>query len=132
MWVYVEKYPIAWKDCCVHCDMTLRPCFSTNQHFLKESNKGSTKEHFYKLFENRPDTFGEEDFLSFNNFFLLVAMETRILDGSKKFKRGHWEAASYEISTKLAKWLGRRSHLKEKVNAGTQDGQFAMTYVWWS
>ena len=34
-----------------------------------------------KLFENRPDTFGEEDFLSFQYFFLLVAMETRLMDG---------------------------------------------------
>ena len=56
-------------------------------------------------------------------------METRIMDGLKKmkeFKRGHWEDASYEVSTKLAKWLGRRSRLKEKVNARTHDGQFAL------
>ena len=26
-----------------------QPCFSTNQHFLKESNKGAPKEHFYKI-----------------------------------------------------------------------------------
>ena len=26
-----------------------RPCFLPNQHFLKESNKGSPKEHFYKI-----------------------------------------------------------------------------------
>ena len=61
-----------------------RPCFSTNQHVLKGSNKGSPKEHFYtKLFENRPDTFGEEDFLSFHYFFLL---DQKYL---KEFKRGH-------------------------------------------
>ena len=33
---------------------------------LKESNRGSPKEHFYKLFENRLDSFGGEDFLSFH------------------------------------------------------------------
>ena len=54
-----------------------RRCFSTNQHFLKESNK---------LFENWPDTFGEKDFLRFHYFFLLVPMETTIMDGSKKFE----------------------------------------------
>ena len=26
-----------------------RPCFSTNQHGLKESDRGSLKEHFYKI-----------------------------------------------------------------------------------
>ena len=39
----------------------------------------------------------------------------------KEFKRGHWEDASHGVSTKLAKWLGRRSRLKEKVNARTTD-----------
>ena len=47
--------------------------------------------------------------------------------GLKEFKRGHWEDASYEVSTKLAKWLGRRSCLKEKVNAHMHDGQFAIS-----
>ena len=37
----------------------------------------------------------------------------------KEFSRRHWEDASHEVSTKLAKWLGRRSRLKEKVNAHT-------------
>ena len=37
----------------------------------------------------------------------------------KEFKRGHWEDAAYEVLTKLAKWLGRISCLKEKINART-------------
>ena len=63
-----------------------RPCFSPNQHFLKELINGHPRNISTKLFENRPDTFGEEDFLSFHYFFLLVGMETRIMDGSKKFE----------------------------------------------
>ena len=42
---------------------------------------------------------------------------TRILHGLKKlkeFRRGHWEDASFEVSFKLAKWLGRRNRLKQK------------------
>ena len=69
-----------------------------------------------------PDTFGGEDFLSLYYFFL--RLPTRILHGSKKlkeFRRGHWEDASYEISSELAKWLGRRSRLKQNVNGRTTD-----------
>ena len=64
-----QKSPAPW-----------RPCFSTNQHFLKESNKGSPKEHFSKLFENRPDTFGFLSFLKFLLLFLLVAKIEGILE----------------------------------------------------
>ena len=63
-----------------------RPCFWTNQLGLKESDRGSLKEHFYKIIWNRPDTFGGEDFLSLHYFFLSVTMETRILHGSKTFE----------------------------------------------
>ena len=37
-----------------------------NQHGLKESDRGSPKEHFYKKIENWPNTFGVEDLSSFH------------------------------------------------------------------
>ena len=68
--------------------------------------KGHPRNISTKLFENRPDTFGEEDFLSFHYFFLLVAMETRIMDGSCFWPinmawRNLIEGQSRNISTKL-------------------------------
>jgi len=41
----------------------------------------------------------------------------------KEFTRGHWEDASYKVSTKLAKWLGRRSRLKKKLTHGRTDAR---------
>ena len=37
----------------------------------------------------------------------------------KEFMRGHSEDASYDVSIKLTKWLGRISCLKENVNTRT-------------
>ena len=51
----MQKSPAPW-----------RPCFSTNQLGLKESDRRSPKVHFYKLFENRPYTFRGRDFISFH------------------------------------------------------------------
>ena len=39
----------------------------------------------------------------------------------KEFSRGHGEDAAFEVSSELAKWLGRRSRLKQKVDAHTMD-----------
>ena len=46
-----------------------RPCFSTNQHFLKESNKGSPKEHFYKIIWKSAWHFQRRRFFKFSLFF---------------------------------------------------------------
>ena len=44
----------------------------------KESDRGHPRNISTKKIENRPDTFGGEDFLSFHYFLLSVAVETRI------------------------------------------------------
>ena len=55
--------------------------------------------------ENWPTSLGDED------FFRFVAMETRILHGSKYLKEfcwGHWEDAFCEVSSQLTHWLLKR------------------------
>ena len=54
------------------------PCFYTYQHGLKESDRGSLKEHYTKLFEYRPTSFGGQ-----LRLFLSLTMETRPLHASK-------------------------------------------------
>ena len=45
-----------------------RPCFSTNQHGLKESGRGSSKEHFYKIIWKSAKQFGRWRILKFFSF----------------------------------------------------------------
>ena len=98
-----------------------RPCFSTNQHLLKESNKGSPKEHFYKIIWKSAWHFWRRRFFKFSLFFSFGCHGIQNYGWIKKKLRNFREDmdASCEVSTKLAKWLGRWSCLKEKVNART-------------
>ena len=50
----------------------------------------------------------------------------------KEFRRAHWEDASYEVSSQLAKWLGKRSHFKQKVDACTTDNSpwYKLDWFW--
>ena len=45
-----------------------RPCFSTNQHYFKESDRGSPKKHFYKIIWKSANQFGRRRNLKFFSF----------------------------------------------------------------
>ena len=47
---------------------TWRACFLTNQHGLKESDRGSSKEHFYKIIWKSANQFGRRRILKFFSF----------------------------------------------------------------
>ena len=90
-----------------------------NQHGLKESDRGSPKEHFYNKIGNWPNTFGGEDFSSFHYIYIrpnrpapLRPCFSTNQHGLKESDRWSPYERFYKKNWKLAKHFRRRRFFK--------------------